>query len=124
NPVSEVLSVSANSGTVAFSSTALSSVNQPWLSVKAANASASPGMPANVTVIVQPALVPAGPAIGVVTLTPADGSSPLIIPVNVNPGKDSSLSVMPLKLSFASITGAGFPSVQSMSMTSTLSCVY
>lgn len=119
NPVSEVLSVSTNSGTVPFSSTAFSSVNQPWLSVKPSSAIASPGMPANLTVVVQPALLPAGPAIGVITLTPSDGSSPLTIPVNVNAGKDSSLSVMPSQVSLVYQTGAASPQPQSLSLTST-----
>ncbi|MGI8746196.1 MAG: BACON domain-containing protein [Bryobacteraceae bacterium] len=119
NAVTQVFTVSTNAGLISFSTSAFSSVYQPWLSVTPFNPIVSPGKPASLTVSVQPALLPSGPAIGVITLKPVDGSAPLVIPVNVNAGKDTSLSVVPTQLSFSYQAGGALPPVQSLSLTTT-----
>jgi uncharacterized protein (TIGR03437 family) len=124
NPTNAVVTVSANSGVVSFTANPFSSLNQPWLSVNPFNATASPGKPVNLTVSVQPALLPIGPAIGVITLKHGDGSTAGSIPVNVNAGKDATLSVTPAQLSFAYPAGAAAPPAQSLSLTSTASTNY
>jgi uncharacterized protein (TIGR03437 family) len=102
-PGSQTISVSSTTGAaVSFSTKLFSSANQPWLAVKPYYATASPGAPASLTVSVDPSFLPAGPAFGLLSLLPYDGSAPLQIPVFVNAGVEASLTVSPSQLSFTS----------------------
>src|SRR6202035_4047927 len=103
---------------VSISAKAFSSANQPWLSVSPYYTTIQPGTSANLTVSVQPALLPAGPAIGVITLLASDSSTLATILVNVNSGTDSALSIAPAQLSFAYQTGGTVPPPTSLSLTS------
>ena len=124
SPVTQSMTVSANSGVVSVSAKAFSSVNQPWLSVSPYFSTILPGMAANLTVSVQPSLLPAGPAIGIINLLAGDGSTLATIPVNVNAGTDSSLSVAPAQLSFAYETSGPMPQGQSLSLACTSPATY
>ncbi|MDQ6759571.1 MAG: hypothetical protein M3Z32_06855 [Acidobacteriota bacterium] len=116
-PVQDVISVESSSGAISFSTKAFSSVNQPWLAVKPFSSTASPGSPVNLVVSVNPALVPDGPAVGIITLVHSDGSTALTIPVNVNAGNDTALGVTPAQLSFSYPFGSPFPQTQTISLT-------
>ncbi len=124
HPVTQPLTLSADSGILSVSTKAFSSVNQPWLSVSPYYTTVSPGSPVTLTVSVQPSLVPAGPAIGVITLLASDGSTLETIPVNVNSGTDSSLSVAPAQLSFTYQPGGPVPKGTSLNLSSTLTSNY
>jgi uncharacterized protein (TIGR03437 family) len=112
------ITVSAAFGPVSFSATAFSSVNQPWLSVSPFSTSTSPGNPAVLKVIVNPSMLPAGPAIASITLTPGDGSAALTIPVYANAGKDASLTVSPPQLTLTSAQ------TQTLTLNSTSPAIY
>jgi uncharacterized protein (TIGR03437 family) len=121
---SAAITVSSN-GTAAFSASAYSAVNQPWLSVTPFNNPVAPSAPAKLAVTVQPSLLPVGPAAGFITLTPSDGSTPLTIPINVNSGTDSALVVAPAQLSFTSQPGAVVAMApQSLALTATSAATY
>ncbi|MDQ2949677.1 MAG: hypothetical protein M3Y27_27695, partial [Acidobacteriota bacterium] len=115
--IEDVIGISSNAGVVSFSTKTFSSTTQPWLTITPYYATVSPGMPVNLTVDVNPALVPPGPAVGIITLIRTDGSTLLTIPVNVNSGKDSALSVTPAQLSFSYPAGSPFPQTQTLSLT-------
>ncbi len=117
--VEDVISISSNSGVVSFTAKTFSSATQPWLSIKPYFVTVSPGMPVNLTVDVNPSLVPPGPAVGIITLIRGDGSTALTIPVNVNSGKDTALTVTPAQLSFSYPVGSPFPQTQTLNLTST-----
>ena len=114
---SQDLTITA-AGQVSFTATATSGVNKPWLTVQPGTAIASAGSPVKLTVNVNSALLPPGPAVGVITLTPTDGSSPLIIPVNVNAGLDPQASLSPAQLAFTSAAP------QTLSLTAPFSGAY
>lgn len=116
-PVENVISIESSSGAISFSTKAFSSVNQPWLAVKPFFSTVSPGSPVNLVVSVNPALVPDGPAVGIITLVRSDGGTALTIPVNVNAGKDIALGVTPAQLSFSYPFGSPFAQTQTLSLT-------
>ena len=117
NPVEDVIAISSNSGVVSFTAKVFSSTTQPWLSVKPSFSTVSPGAPVNLTIGVNPALLPIGPAVGIISLVRSDGAG-LTIPVNVNSGRDTALTVTPAQISFAFPVGSPFPQTQTLSLTS------
>ena len=124
NPVEDVIAVSSTSGVVSFTTKVFSSTTQPWLSVKPSFSTVTPGAPVSLTVGVNPALLPPGPAVGIITLVRNDGGPGLTIPVNVNSGKDTALTVTPIQLSFAFPVGSPFPQTQSLSLTNSTATSY
>jgi uncharacterized protein (TIGR03437 family) len=62
--------------------------------------------------------------VGFIVLKPGDGSGSLTIPVNVNAGTDSSVSVTPGQLSFVYLENGAAPASQNLTVTTTAAASY
>ncbi len=104
--------------TVSFTAVASSVGN--WLSVTQGGVqTVTNNSPDKLTVNVDPIGFVTGQTYsGTITLTPTDGSTPLVVPVNVTVGSTPFLTINPTNLAFAYQAGTAFPPAQSLSLSS------
>jgi uncharacterized protein (TIGR03437 family) len=104
--------------TVSFTAVAASTGN--WLSVTQGGVqTVTNNAPDKLTVNVDPIGFVTGQTYsGTITLTPTDGSTPFVVPVNVTVGSTPFLTINPTNLAFAYQAGTAFPPAQSLSLSS------
>lgn len=111
-------------GTVAFNTAASTTNGGNWLSVNPTGLqSVTLNSNATLTVSVYAQGLNTGTYDGNITLTPIDGSAPLVVPVTATVGTAPTLTVAPASLSFAYQTGTATPPVQTLSLTSSGSMI-
>ncbi len=114
-PVTQNVSVSSNSSSVtSFTATPVTSNGGNWLTVSPPGG----GLPSNLQVTVNPALLQGGGTFnGAIAINPP-GSSGISLPVLVTVAGTPSINVSPAQLSFAFQLGTNPPAAQTLSITS------